>query len=156
MLVSWLVWFPPRQLQTFRGEPEGRAVKARDLEVLGDLKFSISEEFEDITITKLYAGQTIDFIARANMGYGRDHVKWQPVVGTTFYARQHAVLHDKKAAKVLWKLGLSIKEKDFGKTGRIEDISLVDQMKKDLLFLIRKSYLHFYKYRIPITLSNDV
>ena len=84
-----------------RGEPEGRCVKARDLEVLGDLKFSIPEEFEDITITKLYAGQTIDFIARANMGYGRDHVKWQPVVGTTFYARQHAVLHDKKSAKVL-------------------------------------------------------
>ena len=64
-----------------RGEPEGRSVKARDLEVLGDLKFSISEEFEDITITKLYAGQTIDFIARANMGYGRDHVKWSPVSG---------------------------------------------------------------------------
>ena len=116
-----------------RGEPEGRAVKARDLEVLGDLKFSIPSEFEDITITKLYAGQTIDFIARANKGHGRDHVKWQPVAGITFYARQHAVLNDKKAAKVLWGLGLSIKEKDFGKNGRMEDISLVDQLKKDLL-----------------------
>ncbi|MBA45758.1 MAG: hypothetical protein CMB31_04145 [Euryarchaeota archaeon] len=116
-----------------RGEPEGRAVKARDLEVLGDLKFSIPTEFEDITVTKLYTGQTIDFIARAIKGHGRDHVKWQPVVGITFYARQHAVLNDKKAAKVLWGLGLAIKEKDFGKNGRMEDISLVDQMKKDLL-----------------------
>ena len=116
-----------------RGEPEGRAVKARDLEVLGDLQFSIPEEFQDITITKLYKGQMIDFIARANKGHGRDHVKWQPVAGITFYARQHAVLNDKKAAKILWGLDLSIKEKDFGKNGRMEDISLVDQMKKDLL-----------------------
>ena len=116
-----------------RGEPEGRAVKARDLEVLGDLKFSIPEEFEEITITKLYEGQTIDFIARAIKGHGRDHVKWQPVAGITFYARQHAVLNDKKAAKLLWGLDLSIKEKDFGKNGRMEDIFLVDQMKEDLL-----------------------
>jgi len=116
-----------------RGEPEGRAVKARDLEVLGDLEYSIPEEFQDITITKLYKGQMIDFIARANKGHGRDHVKWQPVAGITFYARQHAVLNDKKAAKILWGLDLSIKEKDFGKNGRMEDIFLVDQMKKDLL-----------------------
>ena len=136
-----------------RGEPEGRSVKARDLEVLGDLKFSISEEFEDITITKLYAGQTIDFIARANMGYGRDHVKWQPVVGTTFYARQHAVLHDKKSAKVLWGLGLSIKEKDFGKNGRIEDISMVDKMKKDLLH-VGPSTDHGREFADAITLED--
>ena len=136
-----------------RGEPEGRSVKARDLEVLGDLKFSISEEFEDITITKLYAGQTIDFIARANMGYGRDHVKWQPVVGTTFYARQHAVLHDKKSAKVLWGLGLSIKEKDFGKNGRIEDISMVDKMKKDLLH-VGPSTDHGREFSDAITLED--
>tara|TARA_B100001115_G_C15680731_1_gene329122 strand:- start:146 stop:691 length:546 start_codon:yes stop_codon:yes gene_type:complete len=136
-----------------RGEPEGRPVKARDLEVLGDLKFSISEEFEDITITKLYAGQTIDFIARANMGYGRDHVKWQPVVGTTFYARQHAVLHDKKSAKVLWGLGLSIKEKDFGKSGRIEDISLVDKMKEDLLH-VGPSTDHGREFADAITLED--
>jgi DNA-directed RNA polymerase subunit D len=136
-----------------RGEPEGRSVKASDLEVLGDLQFSISEEFEDITITKLYTGQTIDFIARANKGYGRDHVKWQPVTGISFYARQHAVLNDKKAAKVLWSLGLTIKEKDFDKNGRIEDISLIEQMKEDLLH-VGPSTDHGREFGDAITLED--
>ena len=137
---------------TVKGEPEGRAVKARDLEVLGDLKFSIPEEFQDITITKLYTGQLIDFIARAKKGHGRDHVKWQPVTGITFYARQHGVLNDKKAAKVLWNLGLTIKEKDF-KNGRIEDIATVEQLKKDLLH-VGPSTDHGREFADAITLED--
>ena len=115
-----------------KGAPEGVAVKARDLEVFGDLSLSIPEEFADITITKLYMGQMISLTAKAKKGYGRDHVKWQPVCGITFQSRQHAVLHDKKAAKSLWGLGLTVTEKDFGKDGRIEDIQMVEKVRADL------------------------
>jgi len=115
-----------------KGTPEGRAVKASDLEVFGDLSLSIPEEFGDITITKLYTGQMISLTAKAKKGYGRDHVKWQPVCGITFEVRQHAVLSDKKAAKSLWGLGLTVTEKDFGKNGRIEDIQMVDKVRADL------------------------
>ena len=115
-----------------KGTPEGRAVKASDLEVFGDLSLSVPEEFGDITITKLYTGQMISFTAKAKKGHGREHVKWQPVCGITFQSRQHAVLNDKKAAKSLWGLGLTVKEKDFGKNGRIEDIQMVDKVRTDL------------------------
>ena len=77
-------------------------------------------------------GQMISLTAKAKKGYGRDHVKWQPVCGITFQSRQHAVLHDKKAAKSLWGLGLTVTEKDFGKDGRIEDIQMVEKVRADL------------------------
>ncbi len=115
-----------------RGEEDGRAVCARDLNVLGDTSLQVPEEYGDIVITKLFKGQRLEFYAKAVLGIGRTHIKWSPVAGVTFVPRQIGVLKDKKKAKVLWNLGLTITEKEFTK-GKIEDLAQTAILAKELV-----------------------
>ncbi len=114
-----------------RGEEGGLAVKARDMNVLGDTSLQIPEEYGDITLTKLYRGQRLEFYAKAVLGVGRDHIKWSPAAGVTFIPRQVAVLKDRKKAKFLWDLGLQTTARDFKKS-RLEDITKVAVLRSEL------------------------
>ena len=114
-----------------RGTPEGHLVTAGDLNVLGEDKLQIPELYRDIPITKLFAGQYLEFYAYAVLGLGSDHVKWNPVSGVSFSSRKIANLERPGKAKVLWDLDLSITKSDF-KNKKIEDIEKVETLMREM------------------------
>jgi DNA-directed RNA polymerase subunit D len=107
------------------GTEEGRWVTAGDMKYLGEESLEISDQYKSIPITKLLKGQMIEFYATAIMGRGRDHTKWSPVCGVSFYPRRIGVLNNKKKAKILWDMDLEITAKDFDKDGKLKDIEKV-------------------------------
>ena len=109
---------------------ETKTVRAGDLNVLGETKLQIAESHQDIPITILLHGQYLEFYAYATLGRGRDHAKWAPASAVSFHQREVAVLNNKKKAKVLFDLDLGVSQADFGKDGRIEDINMVEKMRK--------------------------
>ena len=114
-----------------RGTPEGHLVTAGDLNVLGEDKLQIPELYRDIPITKLFAGQYLEFYAYAVLGGGSDHTKWSPVSGVSFKSRKIATLEKPTKAKVLWDLDLSIKKSDF-KNKKLEDVHMVEKLIEDM------------------------
>ena len=114
-----------------RGTPEGHLVTAGDLNVLGEDKLQIPELYRDIPITKLFAGQYLEFYAYAVLGVGSDHTKWSPVSGVSFKSRKIATLEKPTKAKVLWDLDLSIKKSDF-KNKKLEDVHMVEKLIDDM------------------------
>jgi DNA-directed RNA polymerase subunit D len=109
---------------------ETKTVRAGDLNVLGETKLQIAESHQDIPITILLHGQYLEFYAYATLGRGRDHAKWAPASAVSFHQREVAVLNNKKKAKILFDLDLGVSQADFGKDGRIEDIDMVEKMRK--------------------------
>ena len=109
---------------------ETKTVRAGDLNVLGETKLQIAESHQDIPITILLHGQYLEFYAYATLGRGRDHAKWAPASAVSFHQREVAVLNNKKKAKVLFDLDLGVSQADFGRDGRIEDINMVEKMRK--------------------------
>ena len=114
-----------------RGTAEGHLVTAGDLNVLGEDKLQIPELYRDIPITKLFAGQYLEFYAYAVLGVGSDHTKWSPVSGVSFKSRKIATLEKPTKAKVLWDLDLSIKKSDF-KNKKLEDVHMVEKLIEDM------------------------
>ena len=114
-----------------RGTPEGHLVTAGDLNVLGEDKLQIPELYRDIPITKLFAGQYLEFYAYAVLGVGSDHTKWSPVSGVSFKSRKIATLEKPTKAKVLWDLDLSIKKSDF-KNKKLEDVHKVETLIREM------------------------
>lgn len=114
------------------GSKEGTTVTAGDMIYLGDQSLEIPEHYRAIPITKLYKGQMLEFYATAVMGRGSQHAKWSPVCGVSFQPRQVGVLNNKTKAKLLWSLDLEITAKDFDKDGRLEDISKVETLIREL------------------------
>ena len=114
-----------------RGTPEGHLVTAGDHNVLGEDKLQIPELYRDIPITKLFAGQYLEFYAYAVLGVGSDHTKWSPVSGVSFKSRKIATLEKPTKAKVLWDLDLSIKKSDF-KNKKLEDVHMVEKLIDDM------------------------
>ena len=114
-----------------RGTPEGHLVTAGDLNVLGEEKLQIPELYRGIPITKLYAGQYLEFYAYAVLGVGSDHSKWNPVSGVSFKSRKIANLDKPTKAKVLWDLDLSIGKSDF-KNKKLEDIQKVETLIREM------------------------
>ena len=110
-----------------RGTPEGHLVTAGDLNVLGEDKLQIPELYRGIPITKLFAGQYLEFYAYAVLGLGSDHSKWNPVSGVSFSSRKIANLERPVKAKALWDLDLSITKSDF-KNKKLEDIEKVETL----------------------------
>jgi len=109
---------------------ETKTVRAGDLNVLGETKLQIAESHQAIPITILLHGQYLEFYAYATLGRGRDHAKWAPASAVSFHQREVAVLNNKKKAKILFDLDLGVSQADFGKDGRIEDINMVEKMRK--------------------------
>ena len=91
----------------------------------------IPELYRDIPITKLFAGQYLEFYAYAVLGVGSDHTKWSPVSGVSFKSRKIATLEKPTKAKVLWDLDLSIKKSDF-KNKKLEDVHMVEKLIEDM------------------------
>jgi DNA-directed RNA polymerase subunit D len=114
------------------GSPEGTTVTAGDMIYLGDESLEIPEHYRSIPITKLYKGQMLEFYATAVMGRGSQHAKWSPVCGVSFIPRKIGVLNNKSKAKILWGLNLTITAKDFDKEGRLEDVTKVETLIKEL------------------------
>ena len=114
-----------------RGTEEGHLVTAGDLNVLGEEKLQIPEVYRDIPITKLFAGQYLEFYAYAVMGRGTDHAKWNPVSGVSFSSRKIANIAKPKKAKALWDLDLTITSKDF-KGGKLEDVQKVEKLLREM------------------------
>jgi DNA-directed RNA polymerase subunit D len=114
-----------------RGTAEGRVVTAGDLNVLGEDKLQIPETYHDIPITKLFAGQYIEFYAYAVLGCGGDHAKWNPVSGVSFNARRIATIARPQKAKALWDLDLTITSKDF-KNKKLEDVLKVETLAREM------------------------
>ena len=114
-----------------RGTEEGHLVTAGDLNVLGEEKLQIPEVYRDIPITKLFAGQYLEFYAYAVMGRGTDHAKWNPVSGVSFSTRKIANIAKPKKAKALWDLDLTITSKDF-KGGKLEDVQMVEKLLREM------------------------
>ncbi len=114
-----------------RGTPEGHLVTAGDLNVLGEDKLQIPEMYRDIPITKLYAGQYLEFYAYAVLGVGSNHTKWSPVSGVNFKSRKIATLEKPTKAKALWDLDLSIGKSDF-KNKKLEDVHKVEQLIREM------------------------
>lgn len=114
-----------------RGTEEGHLVTAGDLNVLGEEKLQIPEMYRSIPITKLFAGQYLEFYAYAVMGIGTDHAKWNPVSGVSFSSRKVATIAKPKKAKVLWDLDLTITSKDF-KGGKLEDVQKVEKLIREM------------------------
>lgn len=114
-----------------RGTEEGHLVTAGDLNVLGEEKLQIPEMYRSIPITKLFAGQYLEFYAYAVMGIGTDHAKWNPVSGVSFSSRKVATIAKPKKAKVLWDLDLTISSKDF-KGGKLEDVQKVEKLIREM------------------------
>jgi DNA-directed RNA polymerase subunit D len=102
------------------------------MKFLGEEDLEIPDEFKAIPITKLLKGQMIEFYATAIMGRGRDHTKWSPVCGVSFFPRRIGVLNNKTKAKILWGMDLEITAKDFNKDNKLEDVEKVDQLMIDL------------------------
>ena len=115
-----------------RGTADGRVIKAGDMNVLGDEKLQVPQQAREIPITKLYAGQYLEFYAFASLGRGRDHAKWQAVVAPTFALRRVGRLVDAERAAVLFNLELGITAADFSKEGLMEDISQVEMLERAL------------------------
>ena len=114
-----------------RGTPEGHLVTAGDLNVLGEDKLQIPELYRDIPITKLFAGQYLEFYAYAVLGVGSDHTKWSPVSGVSFKSRKTATLEKPTKAKELWDLNLSIGKSDF-KNKKLEDVHKVETLIREM------------------------
>ena len=114
-----------------RGTEEGHLVTAGDLNVLGEEKLQIPEVYRNIPITKLFAGQYLEFYAYAVMGRGTDHAKWNPVSGVSFSSRKIANIAKPKKAKALWDLDLTITSKDF-KGGKLEDVQKVEKLLREM------------------------
>ena len=114
-----------------RGTEEGHLVTAGDLNVLGEEKLQIPEMYRTIPITKLFAGQYLEFYAYAVMGVGTDHAKWNPVSGVSFSSRKVATIAKPKKAKALWDLDLTITSKDF-KGGKLEDVQKVETLLREM------------------------
>jgi DNA-directed RNA polymerase subunit D len=109
---------------------ETKTVRAGDLNVLGETKLQIAESHQAIPLTILLHGQYLEFYAYATLGRGRDHAKWAPASAVSFHQREIAVLNNKKKAKILFDLDLGVSQADFGKDGRIENIDMVEKMRK--------------------------
>jgi DNA-directed RNA polymerase subunit D len=114
------------------GSEEGRWVTAGDMKFLGEESLEIPDEYKTIPITKLLKGQMIEFYATAIMGRGRDHTKWSPVCGVSFFPRRIGILNNKTKAKILWGMDLEITAKDFNKDNKLEDVEKVEQLMIDL------------------------
>ena len=114
-----------------RGTEEGHLVTAGDLNVLGEEKLQIPEMYRTIPITKLFAGQYLEFYAYAVMGVGTDHAKWNPVSGVSFSSRKVATIAKPKKAKALWDLDLTITSKDF-KGGKLEDVQKIETLLREM------------------------
>ena len=114
-----------------RGTEEGHLVTAGDLNVLGEEKLQIPEMYRTIPITKLFAGQYLEFYTYAVMGVGTDHAKWNPVSGVSFSSRKVATIAKPKKAKALWDLDLTITSKDF-KGGKLEDVQKVETLLREM------------------------
>mgnify|MGYP001453553697 FL=1 len=114
-----------------RGTPEGNLVTAGDLNVLGEDKLQIPEMYRNIPITKLYAGQYLEFYAYAVLGVGSNHTKWSPVSGVSFKSRRIANLEKPTKAKTLWELDLSIDKSDF-KNKKLEDVHKVETLIREM------------------------
>ncbi len=118
-----------------RGTADGNLVTAGDLNVLGEEKLQIPELYRGIPITKLYAGQYLEFYAYAVLGVGRDHSKWNPVSGVSFSSRKEATITNSTKAKILWGLELNITSKDFSKAskgGTLKDVQKVETLIRDM------------------------
>ena len=109
---------------------ETKTVRAGDLNVVGETKLQIAESHQAIPLTILLHGQYLEFYAYATLGRGRDHAKWAPASAISFYQREIAVLNNKKKSKILFDLDLGVSQADFGKDGRIENIDMVEKMRK--------------------------
>jgi len=109
---------------------ETKTVRAGDLNVLGETKLQIAESHQSIPLTILLHGQYLEFYAYATLGRGRDHAKWAPASAVSFHQREVAVLNNKKKAKILFDLDLGVSQADFGKDGRIENIDMVEKIRK--------------------------
>ena len=114
-----------------RGTTDGHLVTAGDLNVLGEEKLQIPELYRGIPITKLYAGQYLEFYAYAVLGRGSDHSKWNPVAGVSFSARKIATIAKPQKAKALWDLDLSIGKSDF-KNKKLEDVQKVETLVREM------------------------
>lgn len=123
-------------------EEENVLVRASDLNVLGEADLQIPEAYHDIPITSLVRGQYLEFYAYAILGRARDHAKFTPASGVAFHPRETATLHDKKAAKILFDLDLSLPDgtplnaKVFGK-GTIADFDTVAAVSRSLAHVSR-------------------
>nr|AIF04205.1 DNA-directed RNA polymerase subunit D (rpoD) [uncultured marine group II/III euryarchaeote KM3_172_D07] len=114
------------------GEDGGRSVVASEMNVIGDRRLEIPEAYGSIPLTKLYDGQVLHAYFYAIMGRGRDHAKYSPVSGVTFYSRQNGKINVKTRSKMLFDLNLKITAKDFNKEGILNDIDKVDLLRNDL------------------------
>ncbi|MBI87692.1 MAG: DNA-directed RNA polymerase subunit D [Euryarchaeota archaeon] len=114
------------------GTEEGKWVTAGDMKYLGEESLEIPSQYKNIPLTKLLKGQMIEFYATAVMGRGRDHTKWSPACGVSFFPRRVAVLKNKTRAKILWEMDLEISAKDFGKDGKLDDIEKVTILSREL------------------------
>ena len=114
-----------------RGTAEGHLVTAGDLNVLGEEKLQIPELYREIPITKLFAGQYLEFYAYAVLGVGSDHSKWNPVSGVSFSSRKIATIARPGKAKELWDLDLSIGKSDF-KNKKLEDVRKVETLVREM------------------------
>jgi DNA-directed RNA polymerase alpha subunit len=91
----------------------------------------IPEVYRGIPITKLYAGQFLEFYAYAVLGVGQDHSKWNPVSGVSFSSRKIATIARPGKAKQLWDLELTIGKSDF-KNKKLEDVQKVETLIRDM------------------------
>ena len=106
-------------------------VRVGDMNVLGDTKLQIHDDYKSIPLTVLRTGQYLEFYAYATLGRGKTHSKWSAASGVSFYPREHGVLNSKKNAKLLFDMDLGITAKSF-KNDKITEISDVEQLKKAL------------------------
>jgi DNA-directed RNA polymerase subunit D len=125
-------------------EEEFIVVRAGDLNVLGEVDLQIPEQYKGIPLTTVIRGQYLEFYAYAVIGRGSEHAKFIPASGVAFYQREVARLMTKgKKSKVLFDLdlttedGRAIDAKLFGKDGVIDDIDMVEEIRRALAHVSR-------------------
>ena len=106
-------------------------VTVGDMNVLGDTKLQIHDDYKSIPLTVLREGQYLEFYAYATLGRGNTHSKWSAASGVAFYPRETGVLQNKSKAKILFDMDLGISAKDF-KSGKMTDIEDVEKLKNAL------------------------
>ena len=112
-------------------EEKQLTVTVGHLNVLGDTKLQIHDDYHSIPLTVLREGQYIEFYAYATLGRGKTHSKWSAASGISFYPREHGILNNKSKAKILYDMDLGISAKSF-KSDKMTDIADVEILKRAL------------------------
>ena len=120
-----------------------------DLEpVNGDEALRISDDC--IPLVKLDKGQAILAYARAELGYGSAHAKWQAVVAPRFYRAQVITIREGKAAEQLFELE---PKESFKKSG--ETYELRDAVTNDKLITRMQPLLMDEKFTEAVSIKDD-